>query len=424
MTNTEPAQPDENAAADRLRQELVETIVKNRADIGRTVDQPILEAVRTVPRHLFTPGVSLEEAYADKVPIMKRDGKGVPISSVSAPWLQATMLQQAQITPGMKVLEIGSGGYNAALIAELVGPSGAVVSLDIDPEVCERAEKGLADAGYDDVVTVVCADGEFGAEQFAPFDRILVTVSAPDIPPAWVAQLGENGRLVVPLRMRGLERSFVFEPDDDRLVCTEFELCGFVPMQGIGESRQRLVGLHGEDIVLRVDDRQPVEAESLQKALEAPRQETWSGVTVGGMEPWDDLDMWLATVAGSYGYLTATDRGLDSGLVELSLRWGMSAIWDSDSLAYLTLRPVGDDRTDFEFGAFAHGPHASDLADQLVVHIRSWNRNQRRGDGPHFEVHPKDSLDGDLPLGRVIEKRHSRVTVSWPPTPGRTGQAN
>ncbi|GAB4001283.1 hypothetical protein GCM10029992_36340 [Glycomyces albus] len=417
VTNTESTLTDEDAAADRLRQELVEAIVKNRADIGRTVDQPILDAVRTVPRHLFTPGVSLEEAYADKVPIMKRDGKGVPISSVSAPWLQAAMLQQAQITPGMRVLEVGSGGYNAALIAELVGSSGKVVTLDIDPEVCERAERGLSDAGYEDVVTVVCGDGEFGAEQFAPFDRILVTVSTPDIPPAWVAQLGEDGRLVVPLRMRGLERSFVFEPDGDRLVCTEFELCGFVPMQGAGENRQRLVGLHGEDIALRVDDRQPVEAEPLQQALETPRHEAWSGVTVGGMEPWDDLDMWLATVAGAYGYLTATDRGVDSGLVELSLRWGMSAIWDCDSLAYLTLRPVTDDRTEFEFGVFAHGTHAAELADLLVGHIRSWDRDQRRRDGPHFEVHPKNALDGDLPTGRVIEKRHSRVTVSWPPTP-------
>lgn len=422
MTDTTTAEDDATAA--RLRGELVEAIVQNRAAIGKSVDRPILDAIGTVPRHLFTPGVSLEEAYADKVPIMKRDEAGVPISSVSAPWLQATMLQQARIEPGMKVLEIGSGGYNAALLAELVGAAGSVVSLDIDPDVCKRAEHGLAEAGYGDQVTVVCADGEFGAADLGPFDRILVTVSAPDIPPAWVEQLTDGGKLIVPLRLRGLERSYVLEREGDHLTCTEFELCGFVPMQGTGEKRERLVGLHGDDIVLKVDDRQPVEAEALRAALEAPRHESWSGVRVGGMEPWDDFDLWLATKARSYGYLTATDNGLATGLVTLALRWGMSAVWDQDSFAYLTLRPTDEDRTEFEFGAFAHGPNARGLADLIVTHARSWDRDLRGQVSPHLEVHPKATLDGDLPPGLVVEKRHSRVTVSWPAPSGRSGQVH
>lgn len=415
---------EDDATAARLRGELVEAIVQNRAAIGKSVDQPILDAIGTVPRHLFTPGVSLEEAYADKVPIMKRDGAGVPISSVSAPWLQATMLQQARIEPGMKVLEIGSGGYNAALLAELVGAPGSVVSLDIDPDVCERAEHGLAEAGYGDRVTVVCADGEFGAADLGPFDRILVTVSAPDIPPAWAEQLAAGGKLIVPLRLRGLERSYVLEREGDHLTCTEFELCGFVPMQGAGENRERLVGLHGDDIVLKVDDRQPVEAEALSAALEAPRHEAWSGVRVGGMEPWDDLDLWLASNARSYGYLTATDKGLATGLAALALRWGMSAIWDRDSFAYLAMRPIDEDRSEFEFGAFAHGPNAPSLADLIVARTRSWDRDLRGRVGPHLEVHPKTTLDGDLPPGLVVEKRHSRVTVSWPAPSGRDGQVH
>lgn len=414
MTNTESTMTDKNADAARRRQELAESIIKNRTDIGKTVDDSILQAVRTVPRHLFVPGVSLAEAYADDSPIMKRDGQGVAISSVSAPWLQAMMLQQARIEPGMRLLEIGSGGYNAALMAELVGPSGAVVTLDIDPDVCARAEKGLADAGYDDQVTVVCADGEFGAEQHAPFDRIIVTVSAPDIPSAWVDQLSEGGLLVVPLRVRGLARSFVFERTGNHLSSREFELCGFVPIQGVGEFRQRLVGLSGDDIALRVDDRQPVEAEPLREALTGPRAEAWSGVVIGGMEAWDDLDMWIATAAQSYGYLVATDAGYQSDLIDLAKRWGMSAIWDRDSFAYLAWRPAGADGQSREFGAFGHGPHAEALADRLAGHVRSWDRDQRNGTGPHFEVHPKHSLDGDLPRGLVIEKRHSRVTVSWP----------
>ncbi|WP_091036736.1 methyltransferase, FxLD system [Glycomyces harbinensis] len=413
---------DEETEAPRLRRRLADVIVQSRSEVGRSVDDAILEAVRTVPRHAFTPGLTLEEAYANTSPIMQRDAHGVSISSVSAPWLQAAMLQQAQLRPGMKVLEIGSGGYNAALIAELVGPTGTVVTLDIDPDVIERAEQGLIDAGYDDVVTVVQADGEFGAEQYGPFDRILVTVGAPDIPPAWIDQLTEDGRLIVPLRIRGLERSFVFKREGNRLVSTDIELCGFVPMQGVGENRLRQVALYKEDIALGIDDRQPVEVLALRRALEQPRHEAWSGVQVGGMEPWDDLDLWLATVAPTFGYLTATDAGLASELVKLSLRWGMAAIWDRDSLAYLTLRPLDEDRTVFEFGALAHGPNARELADRIVQHTRSWDRDQRRGPGPHVEVHPKTAPDGDLPSGLVAEKRHSRITVSWSPIPGRTDQ--
>ncbi|WP_335986664.1 methyltransferase, FxLD system [Glycomyces sp. MUSA5-2] len=419
---TEPTMTDEDATAQRLRSQLAEVVVKSRADVGRSVDEAILDAVRTVPRHAFTPGLTLEEAYANTSPIMQRDAHGVSISSVSAPWLQAAMLQQAQLRPGMRVLEIGSGGYNAALIAELVGPAGTVVTLDIDAEVIARAEQGLAAAGYGDKVTVVQGDGEFGAAEHGPFDRILVTVGAPDIPPAWVDQLTEDGRLIVPLRIRGLERSFVFERDGSRLVSTDIELCGFVPMQGAGANRLRQVALYQEDIALGVDDRQPVDVPALRRALEQPRCEAWSGVQVGGMEAWDDLDLWLATVAPTFGYLTATDAGLDSGLITLAIRWGMAAIWDRDSLAYLTLRPVNEDRTVFEFGAFGHGPGARELADRIVQHTRSWDRDQRRETGPHVQVHPKTALDGDLPPGLVCEKRHSRVTVSWPPTPGRTSQ--
>ncbi|HET9896690.1 MAG TPA: hypothetical protein VFQ44_17305 [Streptosporangiaceae bacterium] len=121
------------------------------------------------------------------------------------------MLEQAAIEPGMRVLEIGSGGYNAALIAELVGPSGAVTTVDIDPDVTGRATELLAAAGYGQV-RVVLADGTGGEPAGAPYDRIMVTVEAADIAPAWVTQLVPQGRLVVPLRVCSLTRSVVRTP--------------------------------------------------------------------------------------------------------------------------------------------------------------------------------------------------------------------
>jgi protein-L-isoaspartate(D-aspartate) O-methyltransferase len=143
-----------------------------------------------VPRHLFVPpGTSLAVAYdADTSPISKTVD-GVSLSSVSAPWVQALMIGQAGIRPGMRVLEIGSGGYNAALLAEIVVRSGLVVTIDIDPDVTSRASTVLDAAGYGNRVIVATADGELGSPQRAPFDAVITTVGAWDIPPAWTSQL-------------------------------------------------------------------------------------------------------------------------------------------------------------------------------------------------------------------------------------------
>lgn len=136
------------------------------------------------------------------------------VSSISAQQLQAHMLEQAEITVGMRILEIGSGGYNAALLAELVGPSGQVTTVDIDEDITDRASRLLGEAGYSRV-NVVLADAEGGVPEYAPYDRILVTAGAWDVPPAWVAQLAEGGRLLVPLQVRACRgRSRLSTPTD------------------------------------------------------------------------------------------------------------------------------------------------------------------------------------------------------------------
>lgn len=115
----------------------------------RTIESKEIEtAFRKVPRHLFAPGAPLEKAYAQAIVATKRDENGITISSVSAPEIQATMLEQAGLCPGMRVLEIGSGGYNAALMAELVGEDGEITTIDLDPDVIDRARSYLKEAGY------------------------------------------------------------------------------------------------------------------------------------------------------------------------------------------------------------------------------------------------------------------------------------
>jgi protein-L-isoaspartate(D-aspartate) O-methyltransferase len=112
-----------------LRDRLAERVAARHRAVGLVLPAEIDRALRTVPRHLFTGDAALEAAYEDAALITKRDERGVAVSSVSAPWLQTLMLGQAGLSPGDRVLEIGSGGYNAALIREVVGPAGSVTTV-------------------------------------------------------------------------------------------------------------------------------------------------------------------------------------------------------------------------------------------------------------------------------------------------------
>jgi protein-L-isoaspartate(D-aspartate) O-methyltransferase len=410
MTSTE-ARPA--ASAGPLR----EALVARLRELGAIRSEAVAEAVLTVPRHEFVPEDTLEQAYEpERALVTKRGPDGVSLSSVSAARIQAFMLEQADIRSGMRVLEIGSGGYNAALMAELVGDQGQVTTIDIDPDMTDRAGRLLQAAGYGRV-NVILADGEEGEPEHAPYDRIVVTVGAADISPAWVDQLTEDGRLVVPLRMRGLTRSIAFDVEDGHLVSRGYELCGFVPMQGAGENRERLVVLHagdGEQVGLRLDGAPRIDAGPLREAFVQPPIEAWSSLTMGRGMPYDDLDLWLATAIPDYALLATTREARDRGLVASWSPMGISTIIDGGSFAYLTIRPTSPERTLFEFGAHGHGPDAQRAADRLAAEIDAWNNSYRTA-RPTIRAHPAGIPDDHLPEGLVVDRKHFRITISWSP---------
>lgn len=374
----------------------------------------VIQAFATVPREAFAPGAPLEQVYnRDDVVITKRDDNGLATSSVSAPRIQAMMLEQADIRPGMRVLEIGSGGYNAALIAELVGPDGQVTTVDIDPFVTDRATGFLADTGYSQVL-VVRADAAGGVPEHAPFDRIVVTAGAWDIPPAWTEQLAEGGVLVVPLRMRGLTRSVALVRERGRLVSRGYVLCGFVPILGVGANAERLVLLRGEEVALRVDADQAVDGNALGNALSLPQVVRESGVEVRGFESFDELDLFLATALDDFGLLVAKPEAIEAGLVERSARMGAKTALAGGSFAYRASQATSEDRTSFEFVVYGHGHDAEDITAEYVALIREWDRVHRHGPGARIEVYPAGTPDAEIGEGRLMEKKHTRVLVSWP----------
>ena len=127
--------------------------------------------------------------YADEALITRRDAEGNPTSSASQPSVVAMMLEALDLRPGMRVLEIGAGtGYNAALMAEVVGDPRLVTTIDIDPDVVAQTRGLLARAGYG-AVEVICGDGARGHAASAPFDRVVATVGCSDISWDWVEQI-------------------------------------------------------------------------------------------------------------------------------------------------------------------------------------------------------------------------------------------
>ncbi|MGW7352786.1 methyltransferase, FxLD system [Streptomyces sp. NPDC054784] len=416
MNDTPGLTTDSTAQQDPSEQQLRDVLARKLIELGAARSPRVVEAFRTVRRHLATPDAEMARTYEPEVAtVTKTDADGVDISSVSAPRVQAMQLEQAQLAPGQTVLEIGSGGPNAAYLAEVVGSAGHVVTVDIDAEVTDRAARFLEATGYRNV-SVLTADAENGAPDHGPFDRIVVTVQAADVPPAWRDQLKDGGRLVVPLRMRGLTRTVAFVRDGDTLVSDGFELCGFVPMQGIGENRVHLAVLHdvaGEEIALRLDGHPEPDTAALASALMLPQEKAWSGVTLGGEESNEHLDLWLTTALDNLPLLAAKPRARDQGLVASASPLGIPTLVDGDSFAYRTVRATGEEDR-YELGAIGHGPRGRQLAERLAEEIRVWDRDHR-GDRARITLHPAGTPDDRLPAdGRVIERRHSRVTITWP----------
>ncbi|MCY9784960.1 methyltransferase, FxLD system [Nocardiopsis sp. EMB25] len=400
-------------SAEDLRNAMVESLKEPDALGGLLLSPRVEQALRAVPRHRFAPEATLEEAYEPFTAVVtKRDEHGISLSSVSAPQVQAMMLEQARIEPGMKVLEVGSGGYNAALMAELVGDSGDVVTVDIDPDVTSRTRRLLAETGYERVHTLH-TDAEDGVSEHAPWDRIIVTAGAWDIPPAWISQLAEHGRLVVPLRTRSLTRSIGFARHGDHLVSDSALVCGFVPMQGTGAHDEQLLLVRGTgEIGLRFDDGLPVNPHLLDNAVRTPRAEAWTGVKVEPREPIGTLQLYLATMLPGFCVM-AVDPDLDTGLVEPNHpSFSMAAVEDGN-FAYLLTRRT-DDGLFVEYGVHAFGPQGAEFAEKVAAHLRAWSREQRGGPGPLITVFPADTLEERLLGDTVIDKEHSRVVFSWP----------
>ena len=153
----------------------------------------------------------------------------------------AIMDEALELEVGLSVLEVGAGsGWHAATIAEIVAPVGVnqqewghVYTVEIVSQLAEHARRNLAESGYGDRVSVICGDGSMGYSQEAPYDRVLVTAAAPEIPPPLVKQLKSSGILVIPVGGIYLYQTLIrLRKSDDEVREENLGGVAFVPLTG------------------------------------------------------------------------------------------------------------------------------------------------------------------------------------------------
>jgi protein-L-isoaspartate(D-aspartate) O-methyltransferase len=387
-----------------LRQELLAKVREQ----GGAIDPLVADALRTVPRHLFLPDLRPDQAYLDEPIVTKRDGDGQPISSSSQPSIMAIMLDQLGVERGQRVLEIGAGtGFNAALLRHVVGEHGKVTSVDLDSDTVERARDNLDAAGCADVL-VVTGDGALGYEKRAPYHRIIATVGVWDLAPAWLEQLAPNGRIVVPLDLRGVQRSVAFERAGDHWTSRSALPCGFMRMRGSFAGPERTYVLDSRaSLTLSLPHDRDIDPAAVRDVLAESPSARRTGTAPTMAQLFDGLSLWLAVREPRWCSLSEVAAAEHPLLGQAPLR-------GRDSVA--TAGILGDDgvallsTVDGELCVLGYGNDA--VADELVAHILAWETAGRPGtDGLRIDAYPAGvpGADGDF----VIEKGKCRLVLSW-----------
>ncbi|HSZ38827.1 MAG TPA: methyltransferase domain-containing protein [Trebonia sp.] len=397
----------------------------------------VSEAFRSVPRHVFLPQESAALAYDDMAIVIKSDAGGLPVSASTQPAMMAIMLEQLGLAARHRVLEIGTGsGYNAALIAHIVGDAKSVVTIEIEPDLADQARAGLAAVGFGDI-TVVCGDGADGVPGRAPYDRIIVTGGAWDLAPPWLAQLAPGGRIVAPVSVRGIQLAVAFERDPlehaaSRWIGTAARRCQFVRMAGPSAGPEKIVplgprpGLHA-----LVTDGPAPEAGELHAALSglATDVPAPSGLAVADIAELADLDLWLALTEPGLSRLSMMGRHegranqAQRRIASLMPLGGFAEHGGAAKLGVAALAvPSRSARGARPFGIAVqgYGPGGAALAARLAERAVVWDELGRPGAGSlELAAYPAGTRP-EARAGTLVIRRPKTVLVAggaaWNPT--------
>jgi protein-L-isoaspartate(D-aspartate) O-methyltransferase len=416
----------------QMKEDLIQAMRKN----GSLRSASVEEAFRAVPRHYFLPDEPLERVYSDVAIAVKKTDDNRWTSSSSQPSMMAIMLEQLDLQPGQKVLEIGAGsGYNAALMAKMVGPEGHVVTMDIQPDLVERARAHMDSTGFTQVATVT-GDGASGFPENAPYDRIILTVSSWVIVPAWRDQLAEGGRLVLPLDLDRIQKSVAFERRGDELVSLSVFSCGFMSLQGAFAAPPpfQLPLDADEHVMLTSQEKLPVGTETFNDWLTASPNDLATGVEVRSYEVESDLLLWLNLHARNQ-WANLTAAGEDAIERSLPVVMALDGDWKhTETMVYIEprgaaalTRPAGQKISwmnwnlpekeqppdlPFEINVRSLGPD-DQLARRITAYIREWAARGKPSSGRlHLRAIPAEKDIQPQENEFLIEKPYTRL-VLW-----------
>lgn len=299
---------------------------------------------------------------------------------------------------------------------------GRVATVDLDEDIVAGAREHLAAAGFSRV-EVVCGDGALGYTAFAPYDRIILTVGAGDIVPAWWEQLKPDGRLVLPLSIRGPQLSIGFDSCDGCLISQSIQSCGFMPLRGAGNVdhlRMRRIPLGNGAHSTLVSESQQITAGKATALLGGPSQDFETAILATPWEVWADLSYWLALKDARVCALETRSRAeptrrrapkvttspgiaSDDGLCLISSPLASFRGRGWRRPANLTLRSWGN---------------ADVLTDHVRALVEEWDgRGRQTLKGMRVTAYRAEAAQEVNAGAVVIDKEWSRVAVDWP---GRT----
>ena len=269
MAPPQPGDPGSTATGQAHVRQLIDRYADRLKAEGAIRSPAVERAFRTVPRHrlletfFHRPVDAADFTTVHHDPARPRPEDLELIYSDTALGTRlveqlADMLELLELTRGVRVLEIGAGtGYNAALLAELVGDQRLVITVDVAEDVVAQTRRLLAGAGYPGI-TVLCRDGFDGVPERAPFDRIVATVGCADVSPHWAEQLAEDGRLLVPLRHAGGHPLLLLRREDGGLRGRVARWSGFMDARGqLHADRLWSMGIAQPDDQGEVREREP-----------------------------------------------------------------------------------------------------------------------------------------------------------------------